>query len=225
MDISETVITGQSGAETDIEKGQLNRSPEPSTTPKPSPATTSSTAFSQNKSDMASSRSHWDTQIRFSFCNLHLLGLSKSYPLVKRFWSCISRSASAEENEESNDSENIIRSCKRSLHTQLLSKINQIVESCPEGYPQIAAFLDSDENFMLYRRFGYLQSRILLHKQDQLRALEERLDRLDQADNNDEKTRRYLKSRDLDDKRNGPRTTLLETIETKFKEYGALYIN
>lgn len=98
------------------------------------------------------------------------------------------------------------------------------MESCPEGYPQTAAFLDSDENFMLYRRFGYLQSRILLRKQDELRALEERLDRLDQKDNEDEKTRRFLKSRDLDDKRNGPRKVLLETIETKFKEYGALII-
>jgi hypothetical protein len=98
------------------------------------------------------------------------------------------------------------------------------VESCPEGYPQTAAFLDSDENFMLYRRFGYLQSRIILHKQDELRALEERLDRLDQKDDEDEKTKRYLKSRDLDDKRNGPRRELLETIETKFKEYGAFLV-
>jgi hypothetical protein len=98
------------------------------------------------------------------------------------------------------------------------------VESCPEGYPQTAAFLDCDENFMLYRRFGYLQSRILLHKQDELRALEERLDRLDQKDNEDEKTKRFLKSRDLDDKRNGPRKALLDTIETKFKEYGTFII-
>jgi hypothetical protein len=95
------------------------------------------------------------------------------------------------------------------------------VGESPEGYPQTAAFLDSDENFMLYRRFGYLQSRILLHKQDELRVLEERLDRLDREDNKDSETRRYLKSRDLDDKRRGgTRKALLETIETKFKEYG-----
>jgi hypothetical protein len=31
--------------------------------------------------------------------------------------------------------------------------------------PRLAALLDSDENFMLYRRFGYLQARLLLHKQ------------------------------------------------------------
>jgi hypothetical protein len=35
---------------------------------------------------------------------------------------------------------------------------------------------------MLYRRFGYLQSRLLLEKQDDLRRLEEELDRLDRRD-------------------------------------------
>jgi hypothetical protein len=98
------------------------------------------------------------------------------------------------------------------------------VESCPKGYPNLAAFLDSDENFMLYRRFGYLQSRLLLHKQDELRALEEKLDLLDKRDNIDPETQRFLKSRDLDDKRGGPRKALLETIETKFKEYGNLML-
>lgn len=94
------------------------------------------------------------------------------------------------------------------------------MESCPEGYPNLAAFLDSDENFMLYRRFGYLQSRILLHKQDELRALEEQLDRLDRKDAADPKTRRLLQSRDLDDNSNSPRKSLLKTIETAYKEYG-----
>jgi hypothetical protein len=96
------------------------------------------------------------------------------------------------------------------------------VESCPEGYPHLAAFLDNDENFMQYRRFGYLQSRLLLYKQDELRSLEEELDCLDKGDNDSAKTRRYLKSRDLDTKRGGERIELLGKIETKFKEYGTL---
>lgn len=50
------------------------------------------------------------------------------------------------------------------------------------GYPRVAAFMDSDENFMMYRRFGFLYSRILLNKQDELRKIEERLDKLDQID-------------------------------------------
>ena len=43
-------------------------------------------------------------------------------------------------------------------------------------------FLDSDENFMIYRRFGYLYARLLLYKQDELRAFEKRLDRIDRKD-------------------------------------------
>ena len=68
---------------------------------------------------------------------------------------------------------------------------------------------------MLYRRFGFLQSRLLLNKQDQLRALEEQLDDIDKEDDE-----QYLTSRDLDDADERPRTRLLKRIETKFKEYG-----
>lgn len=71
---------------------------------------------------------------------------------------------------------------------------------------------------MLYRRFGFLQARLLLNKQDQLRALEEKLDRLDAMDRGDDED--YLTSRELDDADERPRTKLLKTIETKFKEYG-----
>jgi hypothetical protein len=75
--------------------------------------------------------------------------------------------------------------------------------------------LDSDENFMLYRRFGFLQARLLLNKQDQLRALEEQLDEIDRGDDEE-----YLTSRDMDDADERPRSKLLKKIETKFKEYG-----
>ena len=68
---------------------------------------------------------------------------------------------------------------------------------------------------MLYRRFGFLQARLLLNKQDQLRELEEQLDAIDQSDDSE-----YLTSRDMDDADERPRTRLLRNIETKFKEYG-----
>ena len=68
---------------------------------------------------------------------------------------------------------------------------------------------------MLYRRFGFLQARLLLYKQDQLRALEEELDEIDKSDDAE-----YLTSRDMDDTDERPRTQLLTNIETKFKEYG-----
>lgn len=68
---------------------------------------------------------------------------------------------------------------------------------------------------MLYRRFGFLQARLLLNKQDQLRALEEQLDEIDSNDDEE-----YLTSREMDDADETPRTKLLKKVETKFKEYG-----
>lgn len=92
------------------------------------------------------------------------------------------------------------------------------MEQCPEGYPRLAALLDSDENFMLYRRFGFLQARILLNKQDELRELEKDLDRIDKVDH--KKDPSLLKSREKDDAATGRRKKLLYEIEEKFKEYG-----
>jgi len=93
----------------------------------------------------------------------------------------------------------------------------RVLEHSPEGYPRLAALLDSDEKFMLYRRFGFLQARILLNKQDELRELEKDLDRLDKVDEGKDPS--LLKSREKDDAANGRRKKLLYDIEEKFKEY------
>lgn len=83
------------------------------------------------------------------------------------------------------------------------------------GYPNLAAFTSSDEDFAIYRRFGYLQARLLLDKQDQLRLLEERLDRYDDAD--------PLKGtrKGLTPEQYAPRAKLLGEIEAVFTSYGA----
>lgn len=60
----------------------------------------------------------------------------------------------------------------------------QKVHDCPRGYPHLSAFLASDENLMIYRRFTYIQSRLILNKQDEMRQLEYELDRLDERGNN-----------------------------------------
>lgn len=95
--------------------------------------------------------------------------------------------------------------------------IVRTLEQCPEGYPRLAALLDSDENFMLYRRFGFLQSRLLLDKQDELRELENDLDRMDKVDYKKDPT--LLKSREKDDANTGRRKRLLVEIGDKFKDY------
>jgi hypothetical protein len=93
------------------------------------------------------------------------------------------------------------------------------VDACPEGYPRLAAFLGSAENAMLYRRFGFLQARVLLNKQDEIRELEADLDHMDSVDAVDSPN--MLRSRENDDAANGERRIILRKIELKFKEYGA----
>lgn len=83
------------------------------------------------------------------------------------------------------------------------------------GYPNLAAFTSSDEDFAIYRRFGYLQARLLLDKQDQLRLLEEQLDRYDTSD--------LMRStrKGLTPEQYAPRAKLLGEIEAVFTSYGA----
>lgn len=89
------------------------------------------------------------------------------------------------------------------------------VEHCRKGYPRLAAFLDSDENFMIYRRFGYLQARLLLDKQNELQRIEKNLDMQDEcADEED------LATGEVADENPSPRKELLKEGEAKFREYG-----
>ncbi|KAH6712332.1 hypothetical protein BKA61DRAFT_736758 [Leptodontidium sp. MPI-SDFR-AT-0119] len=109
-------------------------------------------------------------------------------------------------------------SSKIKVRTTMIRSLND----CPEGYPRLAAFLDSNENFMLYRRFGFLQSRLLLYKQDELRELEARLDRIDQLDAKRDAS--LLLSRAKDDACGSRRKMLLQEIDVKFKDYASLLV-
>ena len=89
----------------------------------------------------------------------------------------------------------------------------------------MAAFLDSDDCFMIYRRFGFLHARLLLYKQDELKELEEDLRAMDLRDSRDKKTSKLLRSRRKDDLWKGhegqeTRKELLQRIENKTLEYG-----
>jgi hypothetical protein len=66
----------------------------------------------------------------------------------------------------------------------------------------------------LYRRFGYLQSRLLLDKQDDLRILEQKLEDYDRANVSDSHTRALGEDVLL------PRQALLSDIERAFNAYG-----
>ncbi|KAL8732197.1 MAG: hypothetical protein Q9166_002944 [cf. Caloplaca sp. 2 TL-2023] len=112
----------------------------------------------------------------------------------------------------------------------LLSKMSKCIvrkiDDCPLGYPKVASFLDSEDTFGIYRRFGFLYSRVLLSKQDELRRLEDDLDAMDSRDaKTSDKTRKCLKSRTKDFARASidgapTRKDLLQAIESKLYQYG-----
>ena len=92
------------------------------------------------------------------------------------------------------------------------------MDNFPRGYPNLAAFTDSDDSFMIYRRFGYLQSRILLEKQDELRSLEQQLDELDASEMHNAPNNLFVREHQGE-----VRKKLLENIELVFGNYGTLF--
>ncbi|KAI9814189.1 MAG: hypothetical protein M1827_003355 [Pycnora praestabilis] len=120
-----------------------------------------------------------------------------------------------------------IRVCKsifryRAPDDQLVCRT---LEECPDGYPKLAAFSASDQNFKIYRGFNYLHARLLLYQQDEITRLEKDLDEMDKDDfeDEDEQYKICLRSRDKDDARAGqPRRELLMKIKEKLMEYGNL---
>ncbi|KAH7635317.1 hypothetical protein B0T09DRAFT_370564 [Sordaria sp. MPI-SDFR-AT-0083] len=100
------------------------------------------------------------------------------------------------------------------------SYVNMQVTDAPDGYPMLARFISSHEDGYIFREFRYLQSRTLLHMQDELRALEVQLHRMDQFDAEHRAT--VLKTREVDDDRLGARGRLMEEIAEKLKKYGEL---
>jgi hypothetical protein len=49
----------------------------------------------------------------------------------------------------------------------------------PEGLPQLASFMNSNDSFAVYRRFGQLSARVLIQLEIDLTELEKKLYDLD----------------------------------------------
>ncbi|KAL8663471.1 MAG: hypothetical protein Q9168_008088, partial [Polycauliona sp. 1 TL-2023] len=106
------------------------------------------------------------------------------------------------------------------------------LEDFPKGFPRVSCFLDSDESFTLFRRFGVVFSRLLLNKQDEICSLEDELHAMDRTDNFPE-NQTYLLSRDEDVQREAStipacwsqtRPQILEKLERKILEYSELLL-
>lgn len=72
---------------------------------------------------------------------------------------------------------------------------------------------------MVYRRFGYLQSRLLLEKQEHLRQLEEKLETLD-LEEAEAESRNLFTMENYDTDQYKRRRELMERIESEFQKYG-----
>lgn len=93
-----------------------------------------------------------------------------------------------------------------------------LVADSPRGYPMLARFTASAPEFYIFREFRYLQSRVLLHLQDEIRALETQLWRMDERDRVN--SPHSLECRELDDAYNGARKIIMDRIQNKLVQYG-----
>ncbi|KAI4219945.1 MAG: hypothetical protein LQ349_008215 [Xanthoria aureola] len=100
-------------------------------------------------------------------------------------------------------------------------EVEQIVKSLDHfivGYPKIAALAATDPSFLIYRKFGWLHNRLLLYLQDEIVALEYKLNKLDQRTfSHDNEIK--LKSRREDFNNPGLRQDTIKQITEKLKEY------
>lgn len=94
------------------------------------------------------------------------------------------------------------------------------MDDYPEGYPQSAAFVNSDDTFANVRRFGRVSSRLLLHLQNELTALEKQLDDLDKEDAADEIMEKRLRGFEHFPGWNADQTDLITKIHAKYSQYG-----
>ena len=94
----------------------------------------------------------------------------------------------------------------------------------PRGYPQLAAYTNSEDNRHICRRFGYIRSRHVLYVQDEVQQFEKKLADLDESDRANEETAYHLNSRRWDEENSTLRKDLIATLKVKLKEYDELVL-
>jgi hypothetical protein len=103
--------------------------------------------------------------------------------------------------------------------------ISQRLEDYPPGYPQLAAYANSDVDTLLFRRFGWLRCRALLHLQDELQVLEDELRILDSEHGRTNPNRLISKRFDEDQawhQDTSERKAIMMEINSRLKDYDNL---
>jgi hypothetical protein len=96
-----------------------------------------------------------------------------------------------------------------------------LVEDHPDGWPRLAAFLNSEDHFGIFRRFGLLHCRILLELQIEITELENRLVALDRKDAEPGSSTGYrLRTAHYQPGWDAEQKELLELLREKLLAYG-----
>ncbi|KAL8654573.1 MAG: hypothetical protein Q9210_001419 [Variospora velana] len=120
---------------------------------------------------------------------------------------------------------NRIKKAFRIKGTYRLENKIRPVDSYQRGYATLAAVEDSDPNFLIYRKFGWLRNRLLLNLQDELVTLEEELQLLDNNDARLCDPDDVLISRRNDELQKTLRQELLKTTRQKLFEYDEVLLH
>ncbi|KAI4146277.1 MAG: hypothetical protein L6R39_003517 [Caloplaca ligustica] len=93
------------------------------------------------------------------------------------------------------------------------------LDSYQKGYGTLAAIVDADPSWLIYRKFGWLRNRLLLDLQDELVTYERELELIDGNISRLGDLDKVLASRRNDERKKTRRRGLLKEIRQKFVEY------
>ena len=96
-------------------------------------------------------------------------------------------------------------------------------EKYPAGWPQLAAFLNSEDNFAIFRRFGNVHCRLLVHLQAEIQILEHKLMELDESDASPSSPHQWrLRMADFEEGRDSGQRDIRRQLEEKLLVYGMI---
>ncbi|KAL9632211.1 MAG: hypothetical protein Q9164_005457 [Protoblastenia rupestris] len=93
-----------------------------------------------------------------------------------------------------------------------------------QGYPKVAAFQDCDPSLLIFRKFGWLHTRVLLGLQDELAELEDKLTRYDEWEFAEGNFRNLYSQRSDMARQPSRRQEMIVKIKAKLAEYDELLL-
>jgi len=95
-----------------------------------------------------------------------------------------------------------------------------IVEGYPVGFPQLAAFRNSDDDFAIFRAFNQCHCRILTQLEVEITEIEKQLLELDRADEANPSMEYRLRKSKHKEGWDTAQRDLLREMQLKLKDYG-----